>query len=464
MRACAATVWLALALVYLAPTQARGVLVDSTYVWGHWKLSESPYLVAGPIVLPEGSQLIIAPGVEVKFMDTACGFTVNGTLLAAGTPVDSILFSSASPKNFDWNGMTFNENAGGSDLKHCIIEHVATQAGLGGGVRIYRSSPSLRGCTVRHCTAGSDGGGIYLLDSASVITDCRFARNEADSDGGAIMIEGESFVRIEGCTITENNAGSGGGIAVFRAVSAIEGCSVVANESYGYGGGIYAQGATLTVTDSRCNGNSIFLSGGAGIWVQGGSATIRDTDISENSTAWGFAPGLGGQFVEPLVLEHVSICWNRDNDAGTVGGVFVDQSVLSLDHVTVFHNISADAGGLVAESASTVTLENSLFAMNGGLPEVLIGWWSVADISYCDIAGGPDHVGGMVNWLEGNIFEDPELCDPHPLLQSCSPCVGAGSGGSTIGCAGVGCPCDNPTSVDGEATETSWTRIKSLHR
>lgn len=465
MRACAATIWLALALMCLGPPEARGVLVDSTYVWGHWKLSESPYLVAGPIVLPEGSQLIIAPGVEVRFMDPACDFTVNGTLLAAGTFVDSILFSSASPKEFDWNGMTFNENAGGSDLKYCIIEHSTTQAVDGGGLRVHGSSPSFTGCAIRHCVAANDdGGGIYLLDSASFVADCRFSSNEADFRGGAIMIEGESSVRVEGCTITENVAGMGGGIAIIQATAAIEGCSIVANESYGFGGGICAQGATLTITDSRCNGNSIFLEGGAGIWIQGGSATIQGSDVSENWTTWGFAPGLGGQFVEPLVLEYVSICWNRDNDEGVAGGVFVDQSVLSLDHVTIFHNISGGVGGLLADVGCTVTLDNSIFATNYGGPEILIGMWSSADISHCDIAGGPDHVEGDVNWIEGNIFEDPELCDPCPLLQSCSPCVGAGSGGSTIGCAGVGCPCDNPTSVDGEATETSWTRIKSLHR
>jgi hypothetical protein len=464
MRALTATTWLLLVFIWFAPAGAGGVLVDSTYVWGRWKVGDSPFLVARSIVLREGDQLIIDPGVEVRFTDPAYNFTVNGTLLAAGTPADSILFSSVAPKDSDWNGMIFNEDAGGSRLKHCVIEHGTTQAVDGGGVWVHGSSPSFTCCTIRHCLSGSDGGGIYLFDSASLIADCRFSMNEADGDGGAIAIKGLSSVRVKGCTITENTGYDGGGIAIFDATAAVEGCSIMANESYGFGGGIYSQGAALTVSGSKCNENYVYLNGGGGIWVQGGSAMIRDTDVSENWTTWGFAPGLGGQFVDPLVLEYVSVCWNRDYDGGNVGGVFVDQSVLSLDHVTVFHNISADAGGLVAQSASTATLENSLFAMNGGSPEILIGWWSVADISHCDIAGGPDHVQGDVNWLEGNIFEDPELCDPYPSLQDCSPCVGAGSGGSTIGSAGAACPCGDPTSVDGEAIETSWSRIKDLHR
>ena len=62
---------------------------------------------------------------------------------------------------------------------------------------------------------------------------------------------------------------------------------------------------------------------------------------------------------------------------------------------------------------------------------------------------------------EGNILENPLFCASPAgdyTLQGCSPCVGAGEGGSTMGAHDVGCECVTSTEA------LSWGAIKAMYR
>ena len=68
-----------------ASTEVTGVLNSDTT----WTQANSPYVLAGPVFVPNSVTLTIEPGVTVYLNDTY--LKVNGTLVARGTPIEKIL-------------------------------------------------------------------------------------------------------------------------------------------------------------------------------------------------------------------------------------------------------------------------------------------------------------------------------------------------------------------------------------
>ena len=152
------------------------------------------------------------------------------------------------------------------------------------------------------------------------------------------------------------------------------------------GGGIYNQGGTLTIQQSRITGNQAQNDVGGGVVNEDGTLTIRDSVIDNNAT------GLTGGGV---------INWNRTlnaaavsadlinttisgNQADDVGGGAVNASEtdgtasLTLINSTVTANLAGlvsggidDGGGVASQGfgtgAATATLQNSIVAGNGSL-------------------------------------------------------------------------------------------------
>ncbi len=102
--------------------------------WGVWSLAGSPYIVTGNVSVPAGSTLTIEYGVRVKFNNgTLLG--VNGTLIADGTPTDTIVFTAnqVSPSPGDWYGIKLYDGSTNSVLDYCVVEY----AGSGSSELIY---------------------------------------------------------------------------------------------------------------------------------------------------------------------------------------------------------------------------------------------------------------------------------------------------------------------------------------
>ena len=98
-----------LCFVMLVP----GVLFAQTEVQGDvsgvWNIEGSPYIVLDSLIILEGEQLTIEPGVSVRFerrIDRTL-FYILGTLIAIGTEEDSIFFTSNAdnPIAWDWSAL-----------------------------------------------------------------------------------------------------------------------------------------------------------------------------------------------------------------------------------------------------------------------------------------------------------------------------------------------------------------------
>ncbi|PNS34536.1 Ig-like domain-containing protein, partial [Mesotoga sp. B105.6.4] len=98
--------------------------------------ANSPYIITGDIVVESGAQLIIEPGVEVRFTyisdpdnngqeDTnAADLIVYGKLFAEGSETEPLLFTSNETPALkgDWGGIRFASSEGTSKISHATIE------------------------------------------------------------------------------------------------------------------------------------------------------------------------------------------------------------------------------------------------------------------------------------------------------------------------------------------------------
>ncbi len=159
------------------------------------------------------------------------------------------------------------------------------------------------------------------------------------SAGGAIRSEG--LLTLQDCTVTDNAAAGGAGIAATTnyATLDIQSSHITGNQSSTRGGGIAFYGTTLTlanteIADNAANGVFSYYytsNGGGGIWANTatGSVELQSCTISGNSAA---ANG-GGIFLLGLNAE-LSVLQNSvvsGNTANAGGGISAEGAYAHLD-------------------------------------------------------------------------------------------------------------------------------------
>ena len=156
-----------------------------------WTLSGSPYIIQGAPTVASGATLTIEPGVVVKF-GGASSLEVSGILIANGTPVQKIYFTSLADDTVggDSNG---DGNATSPDL--------ATEQYLWGGISSFEKTDSsimLSNAVIRYANQG-----LFLRKANNInITDLIFEKNiRGISEGG------QSTVNITDTQIINNNFG-----------------------------------------------------------------------------------------------------------------------------------------------------------------------------------------------------------------------------------------------------------------
>ena len=155
-------------------------------------------------------------------------------------------------------------------------------------------------------------------------------------------------------------------------------------------------------------------------------------EISNMTIRNGNAEKGGGisSYYSNFKLKNVALL---NNSASWGGGIYSLFGSFRLENVTIA-NCSAEVGGGIYKNVSTeeAYIINSLL-WNNGIEGISLGHIHEGfNIIYSDIEGG---LGGItnsnyVNWLEGNIDENPLFFDPANgsyLLGEDSPCIDAGT-------------------------------------
>ena len=329
------------------------------------------------------------------------------------------------------NGSDVSVGAGGgvfvSDNSHVTIQNGSTIQGntgtRGGGIYTEHSAVEVKDSTIANNTAtdvpsGASnsnkglGGGIYSYDSTLTVTDSTISGNEAkgstslitydkngelssstlgNGGGGICAVGKDSNVTLNKVTVTGNkatsnvstNLGAGGGIEAQGGSLTVKDSTISDNNARGNGGGIFsAQGNVLDVSGSTIQGNK--GNNGGGIHTgeardpskTPSKATITDTKILENE-AIGSGEG-GGVYVGTRADATLKGCTVADNKSvSTGGGIAAKLSTVTLDGTTVENNQAVNGGGLfhlgIAVPGSltlqngSIIRNNTASSMGGGL-------------------------------------------------------------------------------------------------
>jgi len=246
------------------------------------------------------------------------------------------------------------------------------------GSRIFAVSPGDSGSTltVENTTVSGaeirgDGGGFYVDSGGSLrLIDTFVEENVSSGDGGGIRAGEDTTISLENTSVLGNQteaphdgAGiwAGQGSTVILRGSTISGNFAVEFDYdfiYGYGGnggGIYLDGASLTLVDSSVRDNTA-AEGGGGIFVGiGAVATLVNSTVTENrlvgSRGYYIYPSRGGAGL--LVhgeanLLNSSVSNNTDEESGFGGA-----------------GLRVPAGGVATLANSAVT-RNRTFLLSGG--------------------------------------------------------------------------------------------------
>ena len=202
---------------------------------------------------------------------------------------------------------------------------------------------------------------------------------------------------------------------------------------YTFGGGIYCDHSSPTITNCTISGNSATRSGG-GIFCDDSSPTITNCTISGNS-----AEEYGGGICRNVSFEaSITNCAILGNTAARGGGIFFNTSSTTITNCTISGNSAQEYGGGICydQFSSSTTITNCILWGDSAFvgAEIWAGGYfpSIITIRHSDVQGGEAGLyidpSCILNWLEGNIDSEPIFVgggDYH--LTAGSPCVDAGT-------------------------------------
>ena len=257
-------------------------------------------------------------------------------------------------------GGVYVSNSGTAELSDCAIEDCT--ADLGGGIgasgHVKLTNTSIKTCEATSTTKG--GGAVYAKGCTVELTGCTLKDNTARNSGGAIYAEKKdstsSTVTISGGTIggTDTNKNiaqkDGGGIWVGESCTLTmkDYAEVIGNKAKnGSGGGVYAEGATVNITNCTFKGNETDMNTYNRI---GGAIYAKKTDSSLNKPSIVTISGgtIGGTGA------------NDANKATSGGGIWVGEgcTLTMTDYAKVIGNHSNFSGGGIYAYGAIVNITN----------------------------------------------------------------------------------------------------------
>jgi len=283
---------------------------------------------------------------------------------------------------------------------------------------------------------GMFGGGISIHDSSPTLGNLIIRNNViSNTSGGSGIYCSMSSPFVYNVLIRENSSGFGAGFFCFGYSSpSLESVTIVDNSATDDGGGVFCNyNVNLSLENVTISGNSSDDDGGGICCWQNSDISLVNVLISDN-----FAADSGGGISFwlncDLNLVDVTISGNSTNGEG--GGIAcLSNSYPNLINVTLSNNTANEGGGIYCGDSSEPELVNCVLWNNS--PEEIYFNEEYAPnsitITYSDIEGGEAGIvtnnNGTVNWLVGNINENPLFvgAGDHPfMLQDLSPCVNVG--------------------------------------
>jgi hypothetical protein len=447
---------------------------------------DEPTIQAGINAASDGDEVVLAQGEYFENIDLlGKAITVRST-----DPIDPQVVAATIINGGEAGTVVTCDN--GEDpltvLEGLTITH--SKGGMGIGIRISSSSPTVRRCVVSYNESNSSspfGGGMSVVNGSPQVLACTFHGNIA-SRGAGIHHSGGNLA-VTGCTFTNNLAWGmpayGGALCVAGGTVIVMGSTFTDNQAYdacaAEGGAIYGCGGTVELyvcwfysnrTSSGPCGGGDYNIGGAircvslvsgctfadndsddagGAILTGG--VVRDSTFTGNTSAYAGAIAVTGPVTNCTFTDNYSWEW------GTEGVMSTNRAVVNC----TFTGNSSHRGGAIGEATTVV---NSLFVANeaedgGGILQVgtVVNCTFVAN-NASDEGGGIHTADAVINCIfrgnsgrqiydcpsvrysnveggwpgVGNIDADP-LFDADYRLLSGSPGIDAGHNWAIAGLA-----------------------------
>ncbi|MFC2116534.1 right-handed parallel beta-helix repeat-containing protein [Bacteroidota bacterium] len=317
-----------------------GTIITTDSVKGRWTVEDSPFYIQGDITIPSQDSLVIEPGVKIIF-EGYYKLDVEGTLLAIGTPTDSIIFTkqdtlglhSLTDSTGGWHGIRFDnlelelQDEGRSIMKYCQIKYskaVSTDHLDGGAISIINYSNLLIDhCAIIYCIAQKSGGGLYLMSSGTspTISNSYIKRNHSGKNGGGISISADASPIIYGNKIVYNQSeDNGGGLYSFQSKPKIIN-NIIANNLANKGGGLgLNSGRDEIFGNIIVNNTAVTNGGGMILWS-------FKNDILNNTIAFNEAPTKPGMHFWGVYTSVVgnNIIW-KNHGTSVASQIYINTS------------------------------------------------------------------------------------------------------------------------------------------
>ncbi|MCD4736439.1 MAG: right-handed parallel beta-helix repeat-containing protein, partial [Bacteroidales bacterium] len=266
-------------------------------VTGNW-VNDTVYVINGDIIIPQGENLVIQEGTNVKFMGYH-DFRIDGRITAVGTEQNPVIFSSFEeiPEPGDWQYMDFKETAS-SDclLEYCVFEY-------GRSVKLTEADITVKNCRFRYfsyqpfdCYKSSvvimdnhfmefKASGIELnLCNDFIVTGNEFAKNSLTSSTVGILV-GSSSGKIANNVIYDQNTPSPGHVSDGINIQGEADLEIFNNIIYNCQFGIFMQYLTPGPNTSiNISNNILYKNSEFGIFLEYGevAASIKNNIVVGN--------------------------------------------------------------------------------------------------------------------------------------------------------------------------------------
>ena len=252
---------------------------------------------------------------------------------------------------------------------------------------------------------------------AATLDSLTISGGNAEDYGGGVYAD-QSTLTITNSTISGNAAdpGSGWGGGVF----ALDSTVTVTNSTFSdnaavNGGGVFAYESTVDLTSSTISDNAADIGGGGVYAFSFSTVTVTNSTISDNAAVY------GGGVVANYSTVTVSASTVSDNYGEYGGGAYNEGGTLAIANSTISGNTSGFYGGGVYQYfEGTVTITNSTLSGNSAHPNY-------------DGAGVANEEGGSVT-LANTIVANSgagnctgTIADDGYNLSSDATCVSAGT-------------------------------------
>jgi hypothetical protein len=349
-------------------------------VSGTWS-PDFVYRLVGDATVLAADSLLILPGTTVQFMGDY-RLLVQGHLIAAGAPEDSVRFVSGNAVPQDFRGVEFDYLSSGGEVRYSRFER--------GLLRVQRTDR----CVIENCLFSETE--VFLEDwiGQTNVTGCSFEESGIRCEGDASTITCNTIQR------------TGVGIQIwFASTPFIHDNTITTTGSYGHG--INCNNSSPTVSRNRITVDEWDSNG---ILIYDGSAGILE--------------------------ENLIVALERPE-----AGIFCSVASPTLSRNTIL--ASGTTIGIALWETSSVIRHNVVVSEGDGI--LALTGPGVPTIVYNDILANPAFSGSPLPPQVGvivttnangdscdtyyNIFEDPQFADPsagsYELLPS-SPCIDAG--------------------------------------